>query len=120
MNPGALPNLTGKMPQAATVRIARLASAAGDFRVFPAAGRRLPAAITDIFFVIFVPSWWKIADPRRVPAYPNRASRTGRVSLTTSAILHHEGTKITKKRGDRGVDMVTDSAGTQHSQHRQP
>jgi len=120
MNPGALPNRTGKMPQAATVRIARLASAAGDFRVFPAAGRRPPAAIIDIFFVIFVPSWWKIAAPRRVTAYPNRASGTGRVSLATSAILHHEGTKVTKKRDGGGVDMVACQAGTNHSQHRQP
>jgi len=50
-------------------------------------------------FVIFVPSWWKIGGPRPVAACPTGFSRTGKVSLVTSAILHHEGTKITKERG---------------------
>jgi hypothetical protein len=91
----------------------------GDFWYSPAARRRLPAAVVVCFFVIFVPSWWKIADPRRVTAYPNGASRTGRVSLVTSGILHHEGTKITKKReGGGGVDMVVWQAGADHRQQR--
>ncbi len=41
-------------------------------------------------FVIFVASWWKIAGPRPVAACPMGFSRTGKVSLVTSAILHHE------------------------------
>jgi len=55
-------------------------------------------------FVNFVPSWWRIAEPRLVVAYPKGFSRTGKVSLVTPAILHHEGTKITKERGCGGAD----------------
>jgi len=54
-------------------------------------------------FVIFVPSRWRIADPRLVVAYPRGFCRTGKVSLVTPAILHHEGTKITKERECRGA-----------------
>ncbi len=50
------------------------------------------------FFVIFVSSWWRIAEPRFVVALPNGALPDSRVSLVTSAVFHHEDTKGTKKR----------------------
>jgi hypothetical protein len=44
-------------------------------------------------------------------------SRTGKASLVTSAILHHEGTKITKERGCGGapVGMASELTETVHS-----
>ncbi len=57
-------------------------------------------------FVIFVPSWWRIADPRLVAADPVGFSRTSKVSLVTPAILHHEGTKITREQVCCGASVA--------------
>jgi|GEM_PF-6356716 len=50
------------------------------------------------FFVIFVPSWWKIADLCAHCGLSNRGLSGRQVSLVTSVIFHHEGTKIMKKK----------------------
>ncbi len=49
------------------------------------------------FFVPFVPSWWKIADVTKDTSL-SEGVRLGRATTNRgSAILHHEGTKGTKK-----------------------
>jgi len=69
----------------------------GSGRFPPGRGPCPPAAPQHhYFFVIFVPSWWKIADVTK-DTLSVRGSPTGQACMgRESAIFHHEGTKITK------------------------
>jgi len=78
--------------------------------------------VAGFFFMIFVPSWWKITDVTKDTCLPERPRLDRPQCAHKSAIFHHEGTKITKKQKICGAtaDIVACQMGTVHPQQLTP